>query len=186
MSEPPMTPDGQPLSFGALLRRYRRAAALTQEELAERARLSSRGVADLERGARRHPYRETLSRLAEALSLDGEQHAALVASALRARTGVGPTMTAHNAGAATVVSQASVTPLSWFASNRRPVPNRLHNLPAHLPALIGRDAELGSLVELIQRPDTGLVTLIGAGGSGKTRFAIAAGAALLSHVRDGV
>jgi DNA-binding XRE family transcriptional regulator len=38
--------------FGTLLRRYRLAAGLTQEELAERARLSVRAITDLERGAR--------------------------------------------------------------------------------------------------------------------------------------
>ena len=38
--------------FGDLLRRYRTAAGLTQEELAERAGLSTRGISDLERGAR--------------------------------------------------------------------------------------------------------------------------------------
>jgi transcriptional regulator with XRE-family HTH domain len=36
--------------FGALLKHYRRAAGLTQEALAEQARLSVRGIQDLERG----------------------------------------------------------------------------------------------------------------------------------------
>ena len=34
--------------FGNLLRRYRVAAGLTQEELAERAGVSTRGISDLE------------------------------------------------------------------------------------------------------------------------------------------
>jgi hypothetical protein len=38
-------------SFGYLLRRYRLAALLTQEQLAERAHLSYRTISDLERGA---------------------------------------------------------------------------------------------------------------------------------------
>ena len=42
-------------TFGMLLRRYRVAAALTQEGLAERAGLSARGVQDLERGVRVAP-----------------------------------------------------------------------------------------------------------------------------------
>ena len=52
-----------------LLRQYRLAAGLTQEELAERARISVRAIGDLERGARRTPHKDTLRLLAEALSL---------------------------------------------------------------------------------------------------------------------
>ncbi len=37
-------------TFGELLRRSRVATGLTQEELAERAGLSARGISDLERG----------------------------------------------------------------------------------------------------------------------------------------
>jgi transcriptional regulator with XRE-family HTH domain len=43
------------------LRRYRVLAGLSQEALAERAGLSRRGIADLERGARRFPYPDTAS-----------------------------------------------------------------------------------------------------------------------------
>ena len=45
-------------TFGTVLRRQRRAAGLTQEELAARAGLSARGIADLERGARHTPRRD--------------------------------------------------------------------------------------------------------------------------------
>ena len=55
--------------FGDILRRYRVAAGLTQEALAERAAMSARGISDLERGARTHPYPATVRRLAEALAL---------------------------------------------------------------------------------------------------------------------
>ena len=50
-----------------LLRRERLARGLTQEELAERARLSARAVSDLERGVKRAPRPDTLRRLAAAL-----------------------------------------------------------------------------------------------------------------------
>jgi hypothetical protein len=43
------------LGFGHLICRYRLAAGLSQEDLAERAGLSARGVSDLERGARVSP-----------------------------------------------------------------------------------------------------------------------------------
>ena len=71
------------LTFGDLLRRHRRALALTQEALAERAGVSARAISDLERGARRHPYRETASLLVNALGLTGKERTALLAAARR-------------------------------------------------------------------------------------------------------
>jgi DNA-binding XRE family transcriptional regulator len=53
------TSEGQLPQFGALLRQYRLAAGLTQQVLADRARLTVRGIADLERGIRRFPYTDT-------------------------------------------------------------------------------------------------------------------------------
>lgn len=46
----------------------------------------------------------------------------------------------------------------------------LHNLPAHLTSFIGRGSELSALRELLAQPGTRLVTLTGAGGTGKTRL----------------
>ncbi len=56
--------------LGALLRRHRATAGLTQEELAERAGISARTISDFERGLRTTVYRETALRLAEALELE--------------------------------------------------------------------------------------------------------------------
>src|SRR6266487_2449980 len=68
-------------SFGDLLRHYRLAAGLTQEELAEQAGLSVRGLSDLERGARRAPRRETIQLLSEALHLPAAERTRLEAAA---------------------------------------------------------------------------------------------------------
>jgi transcriptional regulator with XRE-family HTH domain/tetratricopeptide (TPR) repeat protein len=70
-------------SFGARLRRLRRAAALTQEALAEKSGLSVQAVGALERGDRRFPHRDTLDRLATALDLSGDDRAAFTAAATR-------------------------------------------------------------------------------------------------------
>src|SRR5215472_17128945 len=70
-------------AFGVLLRRHRQAAGLTQEELAERARLSARAVIDLERSARLTPRRETVQWLADALALPPAERAAFEAAARR-------------------------------------------------------------------------------------------------------
>ncbi|SDS97431.1 tetratricopeptide repeat protein [Jiangella sp. DSM 45060] len=55
--------------FASLLRRHRLAAGLSQEELAEKAGLSSDAVAALERGRRRAPRPLTVRLLATALNL---------------------------------------------------------------------------------------------------------------------
>jgi class 3 adenylate cyclase/tetratricopeptide (TPR) repeat protein/transcriptional regulator with XRE-family HTH domain len=77
-----MTAEGRG-NFGAHLRRYRTSAGLTQEALADRAGLSVRGIADLERGARRFPHFHTLKCLAEALELAPDDRVALMAAGQR-------------------------------------------------------------------------------------------------------
>jgi predicted ATPase len=59
-----------------------------------------------------------------------------------------------------------------------------HNLPAQLTSFIGRTHELAELANLIG--EARLLTLTGAGGSGKTRLALEAGRAALSEFSDGV
>jgi non-specific serine/threonine protein kinase len=53
------------------------------------------------------------------------------------------------------------------------------NLPAQATALIGRERELEQVRALLLRGDTGLVTLTGPAGIGKTRLAIAVAATLV-------
>ena len=68
-------------TFGALLRRQRLAAGLTQEALAERAGLSAKAVSDLERDPARAPRLGTVTLLADALGADPERRAQLLAAA---------------------------------------------------------------------------------------------------------
>jgi branched-chain amino acid transport system substrate-binding protein len=74
-----------PVLFATLLRRYRQAAGLTQEELAERARLSVQAIGALERGDRRVPRKDTVDLLAEALSLSASDRAEFAAAARQRR-----------------------------------------------------------------------------------------------------
>lgn len=60
-------------AFGDVLRHLRLRAGLTQEELAERAGLSARGISDLERGVRRSPHAATVDALADALELSADE-----------------------------------------------------------------------------------------------------------------
>ena len=68
-------------TFGALLRQLRVEAGLTQEELAEAARLSPRSVSDLERGIHPTARKDTARLLADALGLAGPARTAFEAAA---------------------------------------------------------------------------------------------------------
>ncbi|HMJ00997.1 MAG TPA: adenylate/guanylate cyclase domain-containing protein [Gaiellaceae bacterium] len=59
------------------------------------------------------------------------------------------------------------------------------NLPLAATPLVGRERELAELTELL-RDGTRLVTVTGAGGSGKTRLALQVAAELADEFRDGV
>ena len=58
------------------------------------------------------------------------------------------------------------------------------NLPQQLTSFVGRDADLAEIRSLLSR--TRLLTLVGAGGSGKTRLALQLGAEVLERFPDGV
>lgn len=71
---------------------------------------------------------------------------------------------------------------------RFPPPRTLDGLPNNLPTdlspFIGREAEIDEVADLLG--GARLVTLTGAGGSGKTRLALRVGAEVLERFRDGV
>ncbi len=131
------------MSFGQLLRAYRRAAGFSQEHLAALARVSVESVGALERGVRRAPYRATIDQLAAALNLSTDEHAALIESADRGRL----------RGSAKIALKA-----------------RVDNLPAGLSSFVGRGDDIDRITSLLQKHR--LVTVTGSGGVGKTRVAI--------------
>jgi LuxR family maltose regulon positive regulatory protein len=134
--------------FGDILRAYRVAAGLSQEELAERAHLSRRTISDLERGVTTAPYRDTLALLAEALQLGDGDRTALEDTVQRARPLSGP----HQA-----TDRATVDPL---------LATKLA-IPSVRGGLVERPRLLERLHAGLQRP----LTLISApAGSGKTRL----------------
>jgi predicted ATPase/class 3 adenylate cyclase len=69
-------------------------------------------------------------------------------------------------------------------SQLRSLEHLSNNLPAPLNALVGRDQVVGEICALLE--SRRLVTLVGAGGSGKTRCAISVGQRLLDQCDDGV
>jgi predicted ATPase/transcriptional regulator with XRE-family HTH domain len=146
-------------SFGDLLRRYRTAAAISQEELAERAGVSVRALSDLERGVHRAPRLETVRMLSEALALGENERAGLLA-----------------------VARPEMPPIA----TKRTRPSVSATLPLPPTRLIGRDAETATLFNLLAQDDVRLVTLTGPGGTGKTHLAQAVAAEVVGRFPDGV
>src|SRR5262249_27411311 len=64
------------------------------------------------------------------------------------------------------------------------VPSAAPRLPAQFTRFFGREEEIASLATMLRAPETRLVTTTGAGGSGKTRLAVA-GAGRLQAGFDG-
>ena len=61
-----------------------------------------------------------------------------------------------------------------------------HNLPPQPTAFIGRQQELSQLLAELAQPDVRLLTIVGFGGIGKTRLALALADRLLGAFADGV
>ncbi|MGE5374278.1 MAG: ATP-binding protein, partial [Bacteroidota bacterium] len=64
--------------------------------------------------------------------------------------------------------------------------NLTHNLPHQLTPIIGREKEIGDLIELLKNPEIRLITLHGFGGTGKTRLALELGRLAMENFEDGV
>jgi predicted ATPase len=60
------------------------------------------------------------------------------------------------------------------------------NLPALASSFVGREQELGQIQEMVRDGDVRLVTLVGPGGTGKSRLAIHAAETLVGDFPDGV
>jgi tetratricopeptide (TPR) repeat protein/transcriptional regulator with XRE-family HTH domain len=155
-----MARDDRP-AFGALLQRFRYAAGLSQEELADHSSLSLSAVSALERGARRSPYRHTIAQLAEALDLSPQEQALLEAAAKRQ----------PRQNQATPASAEASADASSETTSAPGVYRGRHVLTkaSAVPALVGRTQELAWLHHEIAtgRP---LLLFSGEPGIGKSRL----------------
>ncbi len=128
------------------------------------------------------PWRESAHRgLMRALALSGERTAALAQYEVCRRTlaeelGVEPEEET-TALYQQIRDGAELDALSF-------IPPR--NLPTFLTPFVGREAVLAEIEERLGDPDCRLLTLVGPGGSGKTRLAVEAGAAQVAAFEHGV
>ncbi len=129
-------------SFGAVLRSYWRAAGLTQEALAERAGVSGRTIADLERGVNRTPRQDTLRLLATALRLAPPTRDIFEGAASAARSP--RPLTTSPGGPATV--------------------------GIHRPPVVGRQRDLALVEQHVAGSGPPVVLFSGEPGIGKTRL----------------
>jgi predicted ATPase/transcriptional regulator with XRE-family HTH domain len=134
-------------SFGELLRHLRIAASLTQEALADRCRISPATVAAIEQGRRKAPRLSTVRLIADALELSAADREILARAADRETPGP---------------PAAALPPAP-------PSTALVVGLPALRTSFVGRDSELGIILAALA--ESQLVTLVGAGGVGKTRLA---------------
>jgi predicted ATPase/tetratricopeptide (TPR) repeat protein/transcriptional regulator with XRE-family HTH domain len=149
-------------SFGAWLRRRRKALDLTQSELAQRVGCVVGTIKSIEGDARR-PSRQLGERLAACLKLSPGECAVFID-------------VARGLLSADKLPELDVG--SIFKAPRtchvpHPTPSRI-SLPASLTPLIGRETELTELRAMLAAPAHRLITLVGPGGIGKTRLALAA------------
>ena len=151
------------LDFAGLLRQLRGQARLTQEELAEAAGLSPRGVSDLERGIHRTARRDTALLLADALGLAAPARALFVAAA-RGRGSAEDVLAACDGsspgashGAARLMDRCPYRGLLAFGESDAEVFYGRERLAAELAVKLASRGARG-----------GLMVVTGASGSGKS------------------
>jgi len=77
-------------------------------------------------------------------------------------------------------------PLPQVEHPSRPTHMRFFNLPPQLTSLVGREQDTAYISALLRHSEVSLLTLLGPGGVGKTRLALAAATELSDEFADGV
>jgi predicted ATPase/transcriptional regulator with XRE-family HTH domain len=177
-----------PLSFGDWIRQRRRRLDLTQNDLAERVGCSIALVRKLEAETRR-PSRQIAEILAEALEIDPKERTLFlqVARSERAFDNLARiTPPPEPAPFVPPPAAATKTPVAVEPVAAPPTRTAAHSLPVPTTPLIGRETELAAVCDLLRGPECRLLTVVGAGGMGKTRLALAAASVLRDDFAHGV
>ena len=163
--------DHGSLGFGGLLRRFRMAAGLTQEELADAAKVSTRSVSDLEREVSRTARPQTARLLAAALGLAGPDRARFLITARgEVSRETRPPMTGEALASAEAATRALPRDITGFTGRA----SELGWLMARLAGAAGRGSRA-----------VGICAVGGMAGVGKTTLAVHAAHRLAAGYPDG-
>ncbi len=166
------------VAFGELLKYLRRRARLTQRELSIAVGYSEAQISRLEQNQRPPDLAALAALFIPALYLEDEPEivARLMELAAAARgESLSPTGNLTITRSVTQELTETLETLEDLSSN---------NLPLQLTSFVGREPEMAEIKRWLT--STRLVTLTGAGGSGKTRLALEVAMQLLADYRDGV
>jgi predicted ATPase/DNA-binding XRE family transcriptional regulator len=180
-----MAGKGKPASplvfdtFGDLLKYLRKRAQLTQRELAIAVGYSEAHITRLEKN-QRLPDVSTLAALfVPALSLEDEPDtiARLLELAAMSRGEIYP-----SSGDLIVTKSIESEEIETFEASEIPT-----NLPLQMTSFIGREREIQEIESLLRGEENHkLVTLVGAGGCGKTRLVLQVAGRIIHLYPDGV
>ncbi|MFN8444750.1 MAG: helix-turn-helix domain-containing protein [Caldilineaceae bacterium] len=159
----------QSTAFGQWIKRLRAEQDLTQETLSEAIGCSSTYLRYIEIGKRR-PSRAMVERIADVLNLPTEQRAEFLRLARL------PLGESDEEEAQPVIAPPPLSPPAIV------LPSTLLLSPH---GLIGRAAELAALQTLLLEEGCRLITVVSAGGMGKTALAIACANRLAPHFAEG-
>ena len=158
------------ITFGEWLKQRRRQLDLTQQELSKRIGYSINTVRKIERDERR-PSKQLAKLLATELGIPTDKQAAFITFA---RT---EAYTADMSETLAVLAEVEPEPVPLFGEMPTPPPSKptniRHNLPLQQTPFLGREQEINMLLRYLGDPNKRLITIIGAGGMGKTRLALA-------------
>ncbi|MCB0109940.1 MAG: NACHT domain-containing protein, partial [Caldilineaceae bacterium] len=138
------------------------------------------------------PWQESAHRnLIQALVAQGQRVAALeqyekCCAILHAELGVEPTLATQAIVARLRGGKPTTAATTHSGTRQSSAPHAVirHNLPQQLKSLVGRTAEISNVYALVQQAQ--LVTLLGLGGVGKSRLALAVAQQALHDFADGV